>query len=155
MQRQLLADSSLRMGLGEASTIFGEASGTRLLVKSESNSDHPPPPIFEKNCPPNLPYNWVPHGTEVLKIKGFLQRIWHTDPKIRPPPFMPYEPFRLGVRVVFDLLKEWSFLIMLFDANDIQVSAINISQMATYWRCRVSSGRIANSYGRGRHVLRI
>ena len=39
-------------------------------------------------------------------LKGFLQKIWHTDPKIRHtnPSFMPYEPFLLGVGVVFNLL---------------------------------------------------
>ena len=39
-----------------------------------------------------------------LKIKVILQKVWHTDPKIGStnPPFMPYEPFSLGVGVVFD-----------------------------------------------------
>ena len=42
-----------------------------------------------------------------FKLKGFLQKTWHTEPIIRhttPPPCMPYEPFLLGVGVVFNLL---------------------------------------------------
>ena len=30
-----------------------------------------------------------------------LRLLWHTN----PPPFMPYEPFLLGVGVVFNLLR--------------------------------------------------
>ena len=51
-----------------------------------------------------------------VKIKGFLQKIWHTDPNKRHtnPSFAPYEPFLLGVGVVFDvliLLLPWCFTI--------------------------------------------
>ena len=42
-----------------------------------------------------------------VRIKGFLQKIWHMDATFmayEPPPFMPYEPFLLGVGVVSNLL---------------------------------------------------
>ena len=54
-----------------------------------------------------MPYNEGPYGIQV-NIKGFLQKIWRTDPQNMeyepPPPFMPCEPFLLGVGVVFYFL---------------------------------------------------
>ena len=51
-----------------------------------------------------------------LEMKGLSQRmwctnrlLWHTNSDFyairTPPPFMPYEPFLLGVGVVFNLLN--------------------------------------------------
>ena len=55
-----------------------------------------------------------------LEIKGFSQIMWCTNRLlwrtnsdfygIRTPPFMAYEPFLLGVGVVFNLLKKCHFL---------------------------------------------
>ena len=68
----------------------------------------PHPPYLQKICPQNMPDNGGPYGIKSVKIKGFLQKIWHTYPQnmaYEPPPFMPYEPFLLGVGVVFNLLS--------------------------------------------------
>ena len=51
-----------------------------------------------------------------LKSRDFYRKygirtpkIWHTN----PPPFMPYEPFLLGLGVVFNLLNKELFVIVL------------------------------------------
>ena len=77
--------------------------------KIENNSDHPHPPYLQKNTPPKYA---IQQGSvwrkSRLNSRDFYRKygirtpkIWHTD----PPPFMPYEPFLLGVGVVFNLLK--------------------------------------------------
>ena len=38
---------------------------------------------LQKKCPQSMPYSGGPYGVrESLKIKGFIQKTWHRDPKI-------------------------------------------------------------------------
>ena len=76
--------------------------------KFENNSDHPHPPTFAKNMPPKyaIQQGSVWH-TSRLKSRDFYRNMAYGPQKygIRTPHFMPYEPFLLGVGVVFNLLK--------------------------------------------------
>ena len=67
----------------------------------------PTPHICKKYAPKYA----IQRGSVWHKIKRFLQKVWHMDPKIwhTNPPFMPYEPFLWGVMVVFHLLNFWQF----------------------------------------------
>ena len=68
---------------------------------------NPHHPYLQKTCPQNMPYNGGLYGIKSVTINGFLQKYGLRTPKIwhANPPFMPYEPFLLGVGVVFNLLK--------------------------------------------------
>ena len=52
------------------------------------------------------PYNGVPYGIKVPQNQGIATENMARGPKngIRTPFFTPYEPFLLGVSVVFDWL---------------------------------------------------
>ena len=82
-------------------------TGTSLFMSTENNSDHPHPLYLQKICPQNMPYNGgsVWHESR-LNSSDFYRKYGIRTPKygIRTPPFMPYEPFLLGVGVVFNLL---------------------------------------------------
>ena len=69
----------------------------------------PTPHICKKNMPPKDAIQWgsVWHRSR-LKSRDFYRNMAYGPPKygIRPPPFMPYEPFLLGVGVVVNLLKK-------------------------------------------------
>ena len=68
----------------------------------------PPPSIFAKNMPPKYAIQWgsVWHKSR-LKSRDFYRKYGIRTQKygIRTPPFMPYEPFLLGVGVAFNLLS--------------------------------------------------
>ena len=56
-----------------------------------------------------MPYNGGLYGTKVGANQGIsTENMAYGPPKygIRTPHFMPYEPFLLGVGVVFNLLKQ-------------------------------------------------
>ena len=82
---------------------------------SENNSDHPHPHISKKYAPKICHKMRGRMAYKSLEMKGLSQRtwctnrlLWHTNSDfygIRTPTFMPYEPFLLGVGVVFNLLR--------------------------------------------------
>ena len=84
-----------------------------------------PTPHISKNMLPKHAIKWGRMAQKSSEIKGFSQRmwctnrlLWHTNSDfygIRTPTFMPYEPFLLGVGVVFNVLmnnltKQWTSL---------------------------------------------
>ena len=81
----------------------------------------PPPPILGKKMAPKICHRMRGRmAYKSLETKGLSQRMWCTNRLlrhmnsdfygIRTPAFMPYEPFLLGVGVVFNLLNFWVFL---------------------------------------------
>ena len=55
-----------------------------------------------------MPYNGGPYGAKVGWIQGISTENMAYGPQnmaYKPPPFMPYEPFLLGVGVICNLLN--------------------------------------------------
>ena len=90
--------TNLRLGLEHASRVSQQARYRKRMV--ENNSDHPHPPYSQKLCPQNMPYNGGAHGIKVGENQGISTESVACGANfygIRTPPFMPYEPFLLGV----------------------------------------------------------
>ena len=76
----------------------------KLLMKTVLTT--PIPHTCKKICPKNMPYNGGPYGIKVgwnqeISTESMAYgppKIWHTNPL----PFMPYDPFLLGVGVAFN-----------------------------------------------------
>ena len=63
---------------------------------------------LEKICPKNMPYNGGPYGIKVGQDQGISTGNTAHGPKnmAYKPPFYAFEPFLLGVGVVFNLLRD-------------------------------------------------
>ena len=91
--------------------VFVGVSHTYPAIRCENNSDHPHPPYLQKMCPQNMPYKRgsVWHKSR-LNSRDFYRKYGIRTPQdmaYEPPPlFVPYEPFLLGVGVVFNLLSQ-------------------------------------------------
>ena len=84
---------------GRIERILGVQQMVRWL-RSENKSDHCHPHICKNYAPKICHTDGVRMACKPLQVKGFLQRIWHTDPEMwhtnPPPPF--YARCRSGTK---------------------------------------------------------